>query len=351
MPACSCPIPAWFAPAARDKLDKPRSPRHAPNAELQRFHAEALPPDLSKRRGKLLFSPRGADLSQGCIEVPCGKCRNCLRSRALQWGTRVSAEAQSWSSNWMVTATYADEHLPPDGGLRVEHVLTFIRTARRRGFGRVRYLLAGEYSPAPALRPHYHICAFDLNLPGMVPVDSSARGHTLYGSPALDALWPYGRINAGQVNADSGAYVASYCLKGNRKRVAGDDYRFQHFVPSIGRTFSGWVQPEFNRMSLRPGIGSAFVSDFADELLAHDSIIIDGKPRPLPRAFDKQLAREHEDRHELLISARLDKAADALAKRRSDRFNGSAEADHLHNLEYSEVMSRRVEIASLERGE
>lgn len=349
MPACSSPIPAWFAPAARDKASRSASPHRVASPSLKAWLAEATPEDLSKPRGKLLFSPRGADLSQPMIEVPCGKCRNCLRSRASDWGTRVSAEAQFWSSNWMITATYADEHLPPDGGLCVDHVSTFIRTARRRGFGRVRYLLCGEYSPAPALRPHYHICAFDLNLPDMVPVDRSSRGHLLYSSPALQALWPYGRINAGEVNADSGAYVASYLLKGDRKRNPGDDYRVGHFIPSTGKVFTGWVAPEFNRMSLRPGIGSAFASEFADELLVHDFLIIDGQRRRLPRAFDKQLAREHEDRHELLKAARLERAYHATQKRMADH-DTTREGLLMHERDFSAVMARRVALSDLERG-
>lgn len=325
MPVCSCPIPVWFA------------------------HAENKPGEPLKRRGRVLFSPRGADLSQPIQEIPCGKCRNCLRGKAEQWGVRVAAEAAMHEQSWFITGTYSDENLPLHGSLRRDHFTNFIR-AIRRNLGPVRYLGCGEYSPAPLLRPHIHAALFGINLPPMRQVATSKRGHPLYGCPELDAVWPHGQITAGVLNAASGSYVASYTIKGTRKATAADYWRDNHYVPGWGEFYTGPVEPEFIRMSLRPGIGSRFVGEFADELLTHDNMIVDGQPRALPRYFDKLLTRDHCERFEDLKAARLDKAADRLAKRRGDRFAGSAERDHMHNQAFSDAMSKQVALRDMERG-
>lgn len=325
MPACSCPIPIWFAPP------------------------ETKPGEPLKRRGRVLFTPRGADLSQPIQEIPCGKCRNCLQGKAAQWGVRVAAEASMHEQSWFVTMTYSDDNMPMNGSLRRHHFTQFIRAIRRE-ISPVRYLGCGEYSPAPLLRPHYHCALFGIALPLMKRVGTSKRGYPLYGCPELDAVWPHGSITAGELTAASGAYVASYTIKGTRKATAADYQRHNHFVPGWGEFYTGPVEPEFIRMSLRPGIGHRYVEQFADELLTSDSLIVEGQPRGLPRYFDKILTRDHYDRFEDLKAARLDKAADRLAKRRAERFDGSAERDHMHNQEFSDVNARRVALRDLELG-
>jgi hypothetical protein len=323
--ACSCPIPVWFAP--------PEGGEKAGRA-----------------RGRILFNPRGADTSQPMSEVPCGKCRNCLRDRARDWGTRVACEAKMHGQSWMVTLTYADENLPLGGTLDPEHLSEFFRRVRTN-IGRFKYLASGEYSDPPALRPHYHACLFGLDLPDMVPVGRSSRGHTLYSGPLLQAQWPHGLVNAGEVNAASGAYVASYILKGDGKACAEDYRRILHTHPTTGEIFNGFVHREFIRASLRPGIGATFVSKFADELLEHDFVIIEGERRGLPRYFDKLLERDHFDRFEVTKAARLDKALTRSDRELNRRFNGSREASYMHGQEYSQVMSRKVAIRNQERGE
>jgi hypothetical protein len=324
MPACSCPIPIWSAPPTENK------------------HGRQV--------GKTLFNPRGADQSQPMRQVPCGKCRNCLRERSAEWGTRVACEVQLHPVDecWFLGMTYAPEHLPHGCSLWPLHVDAFIDRIRAE-LGPVRYLLSGEY--APDGRPHYHMCAFGLSLPDMQQVGTSGRGHPLYGCDALSALWPHGIINAGRVSAKAGAYVASYALKGQRKRESRDYDRVDFPHLATGKLFTGRVVPEFVRMSLRPGIGAGYVERFSDELLASDFLVIEGRRVQLPRYFDKLLERDHFDRFELLKAARLERSAERQSRELARRFNGSNEAQYMHLQTFSDHMARHVAIADLERGQ
>ena len=78
------------------------------------------------------------------ILVPCGQCIGCKLDRSLEWATRISHEASSYSKSSFVTLTYEDLHLP-----------LIIHSAKRRsGLSEtsavllrspLRYYLCGEY--------------------------------------------------------------------------------------------------------------------------------------------------------------------------------------------------------------
>ena len=44
--------------------------------------------------------------------VPCGKCEDCLKSKARGWAFRILKEASLYENNFFLTLTYDDVHLP-----------------------------------------------------------------------------------------------------------------------------------------------------------------------------------------------------------------------------------------------
>ena len=46
------------------------------------------------------------------VDVPCGKCPACLKSRANRWIERLNVERKCWKYCVFFTLTYAPEHVP-----------------------------------------------------------------------------------------------------------------------------------------------------------------------------------------------------------------------------------------------
>lgn len=186
--------------------------------------------------------------------VGCGQCRNCRVNKRRAWTARIllegkSIEATGGTVSW-VTLTYAPEAVPiaargeegqPVRTLRPRDLqLAFKRL--RKLVGPFRFFAVGEYG-SKTWRPHYHALVF-----GPAPL----RVHT-----ALKPVWaehghtvtlPWGRSTRDPTMAVSdlqrirSAYVAGYVTK----KLNGDDW-------STGKL--GAREPEFARMSRKPGIG------------------------------------------------------------------------------------------------
>lgn len=46
------------------------------------------------------------------VNVPCGRCEECNKSRARGWAFRILKEAEKYNNNFFITFTYDDEFLP-----------------------------------------------------------------------------------------------------------------------------------------------------------------------------------------------------------------------------------------------
>lgn len=103
--------------------------------------------------------------SRGML-VPCGHCDNCIKRRVSDYFVRHYYEwcrARVCGSSWLVTLTYADEHLPclDDGTLcfNSQHILLFLKRFRRNiedmEMGAFTYQIVSEYG-GEFHRPHYH---------------------------------------------------------------------------------------------------------------------------------------------------------------------------------------------------
>ena len=212
-------------------------------------------------------------------------------------------EAQGHTSNHFITVTYSDEHLPPDRSLRPKDITDFIKRVRvERPF---RYFYCGEYGEQ-FKRPHYHIIAFGLRLDDLKWKKNAQNGSPLYTSAYLTKKWHNkGHIWIGAVERESAGYVARYCLKKVGGELALDHYQAPHL--ETGEYLS--VEPEFARMSRRPGIGSVWYDKYKTDLYTYDHKIIEkGKSTKVPRYYDKLLEKENPDKLQGLKALRKEKA-------------------------------------------
>lgn len=235
---------------------------------------------FSLTSGGLSFVEKG-DV-KGDVKIPCGQCLGCRLDRVRDWSLRIGHESRLHATNYFLTLTYDDQHLPMPPSLNYGHIQT-LNKALRKAFGPFRFFCVGEYGELTR-RPHYHMITFGLQLPDLRRYGGRDEMPT-FESPRLNSLWGKGFCLIGGVTPQSAAYCAKYSLK----KVNGDQAQSHYrWVSADGEVFQ--LEPEFARMSTRPGIGAAWYEQFHADVHTHDYVIRDGAKNPVPRYYDK-LAR------------------------------------------------------------
>lgn len=181
----------------------------------------------------------------------------CRFNRRRMWTHRIMLEANEKEDNCFVTLTYADEHLPRTFNgketLEPKHLQDWLKRFRATiNPIKIRYFAVGEYGDR-TFRPHYHLALFGWPecRHGFSRYTKRRQSCCASCDTILDS-WGLGQIAVGSLEASSAQYVAGYVTK---KMTFSDDPRLE------GRN------PEFARMSLRPGIGTFFMHDVASEML------------------------------------------------------------------------------------
>lgn len=235
------------------------------------------------------------------------------------WATRLEAERAFHAASRFITVTYADEHLPEGFTLVPADLTLFIRRLRRWAkknlSAKIRFLGGGEYGESPMVpvegfhlgRPHYHLIVYGLAFPDERTAERSRTGEEQFSSEILTEIWGKGRCRIGMVTRESCGYVAGYATK----KITGDraESHYQQFDPRTGVVYQ--VEPEFIRCSNRPGIGRGFVEKFESDVYPADHVVQRGKPRKVPRYFDKVLEGV---KPELLESIKRKRVAEALKR-------------------------------------
>lgn len=218
-------------------------------------------PETGKRKIKIL--PKRVDCSSlsqleykygkgNIFPLPCGKCLSCKQSKAREWAVRCTLEASLYEDNCFLTLTYDDAHLPSTMAEVKKHLQNFIRSLRDKGFS-VRYFGCGEKGTKTE-RKHGHLILF-----GFYPPDVKKNQSAL-----LNECWPYGYVFIGDCTFESCQYVARYAIK----KIFKDDL------------------DEFLMMSLKPGIGAAWVIKHW-EIFENDAVYGSFKRASIPRYFEK----------------------------------------------------------------
>jgi len=197
-------------------------------------------------------------------------------------------EASCHKENSFITLTYDDEHLPDRGRLDYSAYQKFMKRLRKATGREVRFYMCGEYGPQN-WRPHYHACLFGYDFPDKVYETRTGSGERIYSSALLGKLWPFGYTSVGSVTFESAAYIARYCVQ----KVTGDD-AVEHYkrYDNLGEY---QLPPEFNHMSLKPGIGANWFAKFKSDVYNHDYVVINGKECAAPKYYDKLFSREFPD--------------------------------------------------------
>jgi hypothetical protein len=261
------------------------------------------------KRSLVFIEAKGLDNSQ--LEVPCGGCVGCRLDRSRQWSLRLMHESKLHDLKCFLTLTYDDFHLPANGSLVKAHPVGFLKRLRRRHAfhndgAKLRYYLCGEYGDENG-RPHYHIILFGCDFADKRPHSKNSRGDQRYRSDMLDEVWGHGLCDIGSVTAESCGYVSRYIMKKVNGDLAADHYT--RVDPLTGEIFN--LQPEYNAMSLKPGIGLNFYEKFKSDFYPRDNAVMKGKLFPVPKYYDRQLEKSDPD---LLLDLKELRAERALTR-------------------------------------
>lgn len=224
------------------------------------------------------------------ISLPCGQCVGCRLERSRQWAMRCIHEAQLHENNCFITLTYDNEHLPPNLSLdHREFQLFFKRLRKANPHIKIRYYMAGEYGSTRG-RPHFHACIFGYDFHDKKLFERTSAGSLLYRSQELEKLWPYGYSTIGDVTFESAAYVARYIMQ----KQTGKDVDPNHYTYcdlTTGELVK--LQPEYNKMSLKPGIGANWYKKYKNDVYPHDYVEVRGKKLRPPKYYDQLFSKEN----------------------------------------------------------
>lgn len=242
------------------------------------------------------------------IDLPCGRCVGCRLERSRQWATRIIHESKCHASNCFVTLTYRPDALPEGGSLDYSHFQRFMKRLRKHLGVPVRFYMCGEYGEKLD-RPHFHACLFGVDFVSDRVLHKVSNGFRLYRSPTLERLWPFGFSTVAELNFETAAYTARYVMK----KVTGDlaDDHYKRIDQETGEV--RWLTPEFNRMSLKPGIGSAFFDKYHTDIYPHDYVVVNGSKAKPPRYYDRKYEVVDPDSFDQLKADRLLAAANNAA--------------------------------------
>ena len=208
---------------------------------------------------------RGRDGSHW-FYVPCGKCYTCRKERSKAWAIRLMLEHCEWPKAVFVTLTYDDEHVPKcqqdignvrlkDDTLDKKDFQDFMKRLRKRLDSPIKYYACGEYG-SHTFRPHYHAIIYGLS---ELDVDT------------IQASWPKGFVDVGDVTLQSCNYVAGYVQKKLYGNVAEEVY--------------GARQCPFSLMS--KGLGRKYFEEHWQDMINQGFIRYRDKHIPIPRYFWK----------------------------------------------------------------
>jgi len=241
------------------------------------------------------------------LTLPCGQCVGCRLERSRQWAVRCMHESSLHAANSFITLTYDDLHIPSNRSLDYSDFQDFMKRFKskvRRKYGSttansIRFYMCGEYGENFG-RPHFHALIFGFDFPDRKIWQKTPSCSFIYRSKFLEELWPFGYSSIGDVSFESAAYVARYVMKKITGNAATDHYMYIDY--STGEIHNR--KPEFNRMSLKPGIGQGWIEKFHSDVYPQDFVVVNGKKVRPPRYYDRFFKKLNDDSFEDVIFAR-----------------------------------------------
>lgn len=153
---------------------------------------------------------------------PCGRCGECRKTRISGWSFRLMQESKKYFSNYFVTLTYDQEHVPrsSNGRLTLKKTdcqLFFKRLRKYHEKGtKIKYYIAGEYGTETE-RPHYHAIILGAS------------------EALIRRAWRMGEVHFGRVEGPSVGYTLKYQSKPSViPKYEGDDRTKEFALMSKG---------------------------------------------------------------------------------------------------------------------
>jgi len=265
------------------------------------------------------------------LKVPCNNCIGCNERKILDMSIRCVHEKRvhDASSNWMVTLTYDDEHLPKDGGLIKKDVREFLERMweefpRDDAGNLFRYYLIGEYGSRKG-RAHYHILFFGLRIGDVRHAYDRQGRFPVYESGTLEDLWPSGRIQIDELNETTAKYVCGYLTQ----KLCKQSEKIVEVDPPAGRSRKvrklevadattgeiRLISEEFVLRSTTPAIGRNWFDKYAisdvykdGRVKDNDKVMMGNRERRTtvapPRYYDYLLEKVEPGLHASIKSAR-----------------------------------------------
>ncbi len=234
------------------------------------------------------------------ISVPCGQCSGCRSEKAKEWAARCYHESTLYDNNCFITLTYSPEKLPLHGTLIKSDFQKFIKKLRKSVQPKkIRYFGCGEYGEKLG-RPHYHGLIFNHDFDDK-KLHSVHNDEKLFVSRTLTDLWGHGHASVGTVTVASAGYVARYTMKKITGKGKNDHYR--RTDEGTGETVE--ILPEFNVMSLKPGIGAQWFERYSDDVFPDDFIVVNGRKHRTPGYYLKLLEKVDPEQYENIKAVRL----------------------------------------------
>lgn len=242
--------------------------------------------------GRPLFGFEGKKRGLREQDFPCGNCPECQKNYYTDWATRGSFELLHWECSLFITATYDEEHLPPDRSLKKSDVQKLIKRIKKKfrssSENPIRQIYCGEYGTL-TLRPHYHIILFNCDFADKKKHYISPQGHQVFTSETLTRLWGKGNIEFGIAQPASIAYLFKYILKKKSRKEKLLPYNLE----IDGVTYD--VAHEFIESSRNPGIG-AYTRD--SQSLNKGYLTVQGVRKKLPKYFLEYLKKNRPEVYE-----------------------------------------------------
>lgn len=264
------------------------------------------------------------------LELPCGRCMDCKIRRTQDWVTRATHEASLHDDNSFITLTFSDDGLalrelqhgthPYD--LDMEDWQRFAKRLRKelkkQGRGTFRFFQVGEYGEQ-GLRPHYHALIFGQGFRDEGQQWTDELGHPTRESLTVAKCWPYGFHEVKEATPESIAYVCKYV----QKKLYGHQLKAltERVDSETGDCIT--VRPELASMSRGgksgKGIGHGWWNKYKSDAFPDDFIVIQGKKKPVPRYYAKQLEKENPEEWEQIRDRRIKSAAGRAADNTPER--------------------------------
>lgn len=207
---------------------------------------------------------------------------------------RCVHEASLYKRNCFITLTYNDENLPERKRLKREDFTLFLKrlrehARRKKHNGEIRFYLGAEYGTLND-RPHFHAILFNWDWEDKTYYKTTPTGEKIWLSAALERLWPYGYSSTAEMTFESAAYIARYCMQKITGEQADEHYKR---YDELGEYH---LPPEFNGMSLKPGLGTDWYKFYKEDVHTNDYVVINGKETNVPKFYDKILKRTDPDK-------------------------------------------------------